>query len=117
MKRTRALLLAFMLLLGACAEEQDGERIIRLKTDPPTYLRYIETMHKWDLYDESGKIDSGYYINEFGEEGAPHVVLHGNAYGYLSADGRWVFEPQFNLANSFREGFASVRKEENGPWG
>ncbi len=117
MKRTLVLLLAFMLLLGACAEEQDGERIIRLKTDPPTYLQYNETTDYWDLYDETGKIDSNYYINEFGEEGAPHVVLHGNAYGYLSADGRWVFEPQFNLANSFREGFASVRKEENGPWG
>ena len=116
MKRTVALLLALMLMFCACAEEED-EKIIRIRTDPPTYLLFNVTTRVWDLYDETGIIDAGYFLYNYGEDGSPYVVSHGGLYGYLSVDGRWLFEPQFDFASGFIEGFAVVRKEENGPWG
>ncbi len=60
MKRTVALLLALMLMFCACAEEED-EKIIRIRTDPPTYLLFNDTTHVWDQYDETGIIDAGYF--------------------------------------------------------
>ena len=107
MKRTLALLLAFMLLLGACAEEED-EKIIRLQTDPPTYLQFNETTREWDLYDKTGKIDSNYYVYRYGVEETAYLVKYKNKYGYLSLDGRWIFEPQFDDVWEFHEGIAIV---------
>nr|MCR4622168.1 WG repeat-containing protein [Clostridiales bacterium] len=117
MRKTVALFLVFLLLFCAFAEEEGDEKIIRLQTDPPMYLRYNESTREWDLYDETGIIDSDYFVYRFGAEGSPYVVIHDFKYGYLSADGRWLFEPEFNFAGSFSEGFANVRREENGPWG
>ena len=67
MKRFFALLLALTLIFCACAEEKD-ENIIRLQTDPPTYLQLHETTREWDLYDETGIIGSNYHIYYYGQE-------------------------------------------------
>ena len=66
MKRLFALLLALTLIFCAFAEEED-ENIIRLQTDPPTYLKYDEIMGAWNLYDETGVIDFEYYIYDYKE--------------------------------------------------
>ena len=107
MKRVLASLLALRLMFCACAEEQD-ENIIRLQTDPPTYLLFNETTREWDLYDETGKIDSDYYVYHYGVEETAYLVKYKNKYGYMSLDGRWIFEPQFDDALEFNEGIAIV---------
>ncbi|MCR4577184.1 MAG: WG repeat-containing protein [Clostridiales bacterium] len=107
MKRLFASLLAVMLMFCACAEEQD-ENIIRLKTDPPTYLQFNETTREWDLYDETGIIGSNYHIYYYGQEESAYLVRHKDKYGYLSLDGRWIFEPQFDDAFFFSDGIACV---------
>ncbi|MBR7041214.1 MAG: WG repeat-containing protein [Clostridia bacterium] len=107
MKRLFALLLALTLIFCACAEEKD-ENIIRLQTDPPTYLQFNETTREWDLYDETGIIGSNYHIYYYGQEESAYLVRHKDKYGYLSLDGRWIFEPQFDDAFFFSDGIACV---------
>ncbi len=107
MKRLFALLLALTLIFCACAEEKD-ENIIRLQTDPPTYLQFNETTREWDLYDETGIIGSNYHIYYYGQEESAYLVRHKDKYGYLSLDGRWIFEPQFDDACFFSDGIACV---------
>ena len=115
MKRLFALLLALTLIFCAFAEEED-ENIIRLQTDPPTYLKYDEIMGAWNLYDETGVIDFEYYIYDYKENGSPFIVSNERGCGFLSMDGRWIFEPQFHSVDGFMDnGLAVV--EVGDKWG
>ena len=65
MKRTAALLLALILMLSAFAQASGDIDIVRLYSDPPTYL--VETANSWNLVDEKGQLLRQNYVDSFYE--------------------------------------------------
>ena len=105
MKRTAALLLALILMLSAFAQASFDFDIVRLYSDPPTYL--VETANSWDLVDEKGQLLQQNYVDDFYElKPGLYCAERDGLLGVMNDKGQWLKQPVFDDIWDFSEGLA-----------
>ena len=105
MKHTAALLLALILMLSAFAQASFDFDIVRLYSDPPTYL--VETANSWDLVDEKGQLLQQNYVDDFYElKPGLYCAERDGLLGVMNDKGQWLKQPVFDDIWDFSEGLA-----------
>lgn len=112
-----ALILALILLLPALAEDNCPERISLEYEGRACYLTY-NGRGLFTLFDENGSVVKKQILGslKYDEATDTYLIHVGEHYGYLDADGKWLFPLEFDSVYAFQEnGIALVEKE--GLWG